>query len=156
MLFPAMIKKIIMAINTGKYVEEVNHFLRQVATELGNPEDTDHAGRVTIAVLHTLRERISVEESIHLISQLPIILKGIYVDGWDISREMSEADTLDEFLEGIRQNAPRTQARDFGNDQEAREKVKAILRVMRNYISTGEMNHIREQLPDRLGVLFEE
>ena len=56
-----------MAINTGKYVEEVNLFIRQVAQELGNPEDTDHAGRVTVAVLHTLRERIPVEEYILLI-----------------------------------------------------------------------------------------
>jgi len=31
-----------------------------------------------------------------------------------------------------------------------------VLRVMRNYISAGEMGHIKEQLPERLGVLFEE
>jgi uncharacterized protein (DUF2267 family) len=145
-----------MAINIGKYVEEVNLFLKQVAQELGNPSDIDHAGRVTTSVLHTLRERISVEESIHLISQLPMILKGIYVDGWDISREMRQSDTLDEFLDEIREHNLRSAGRDFGNDQQAREHVKAVLRVMRNYVSEGELNHIKDQLPKPIAELFDE
>ena len=145
-----------MAISTGKYVEELNLFLKNVAQELGNPGDTDHAGRVTVAVLHTLREKISVEESMHFISQLPMILKGIYVDGWGISRERNNADTLDEFLDDIRQYNPGFAGRDFGNNQQARENVKAVLRVMQNYVSEGEMNHIREQLPKPIAeALFE-
>jgi len=145
-----------MAINTGKYVEEINLFLKNLAQELSNPEDTDHAGRVTIAVLHKLRERTSVEESMHLISQLPMILKGIYIDGWDISRPRNDADTLDEFLDDIRQYNPGFAGRDFGNNQQARENVKAVLRVMQNYVSKGEMNHIKEQLPKPIAeALFE-
>jgi uncharacterized protein (DUF2267 family) len=144
-----------MSINTGKYVEEVNLFLKQVAQELGNPGDIDHAGRVTTSVLHTLRERISVEESIHLISQLPMILKGIYVDGWDISRELSQSDTLDEFLDDIREHNMRTAGRDFGNDQQTRDNVRAVLRVMKNYVSEGELNHIKEQLPKSIAELFD-
>lgn len=145
-----------MAININKYGEEAQLFLRQVAEELGNREDIDHAGRVTIAVVHTLREKISVEESIHLISQLPLILKGVYVDGWDITREfMSESNTLEEFLDEIREHAPRTAGRDFGDNQQTRENVMAVLRVMRNYVSEGEMNHIKQQMPKSIAELFE-
>lgn len=144
-----------MSINTGKYVGEVNLFLKQVAEELGNPGDIDHAGRVTIAVLHTLRERITVEESLHLISQLPMILKGVYVDGWEISRDLNGSDTLDEFLDNIREHSPATAARDFGNNQQAREQVMAVLRVMSKYVSIGEMQHIRQQLPEPIAALFE-
>jgi uncharacterized protein (DUF2267 family) len=144
-----------MSINIGKYIDETNRFLHQLATELGNPNDIDHAGGVTVAVLHTLRERISIEESMHLISQLPILLKGIYVDGWDISREMSQADTLDEFLDEIRQHALKTQAIDFGNQQQAVENVRAVLRVMQSYVSSGELQHIKEQLPGSIASLFD-
>ena len=139
-----------MSINTGKYVEEVNSFLQQLTQELNTPGDTNHAGRVTIAVLHTLRERIPVEESIHLISQLPMILKGIYVDGWDISRELSQADTLDEFLDEIREHAPFKDGKDFGNNQQARENVRAVLQVMRNYVSDGEMQQVKNAFPRQL------
>ena len=146
-----------MAININKYADDARVFLRQVAQELGNRDDVDHAARVTVAVLHTLREKISVEESIHLISQLPLILKGVYVDGWDITREfMSEANTLEEFLDEIREHAPRTAGRDFGDNQQTRENVIAVLRVMRNYVSEGEMNHIKQQMPKSIAVLFEQ
>ena len=146
-----------MAINIHKYADDAHVFLRQVAQELGNRNDVEHAARVTVAVLHTLREKISVEESIHLISQLPLILKGVYVDGWDITREfMSEANTLDEFLEEIREHAPRTAGRDFGDNQQTQENVMAVLRVMRNYVSEGEMNHIKQQMPKSIAVLFEQ
>ena len=153
--FVAFNSKTVMAINTAKYAEEANIFVKQVAQELGNPADINHAGRVTVAVLHTLREKITVPESIHLISQLPMILKGVYVDGWDISREMSQSDTLDEFLDELRQYSQRTAGRDFGDNQQAADHVKAVLRVMRNYVSEGEMRHIKEQMPGPLKVLFE-
>lgn len=145
-----------MAIHINKYADDAHVFLRQVAKELGNRDDVDHAARVTVAVLHTLREKISVEESIHLISQLPLILKGVYVDGWDITREfMSEANTLEEFLDEIREHAPRTAERDFGDNRQTRENVMAVLRVMRSYVSEGEMNHIKQQMPKSIAVLFE-
>jgi uncharacterized protein (DUF2267 family) len=144
-----------MSIAIGTYVEETNQFLRQLATELGDPSDIDHAGRVVIAVFHTLRERISVEESMHLVSQLPMILKGVYVHGWDLSRRMIQADTLDEFLNEIRDHANRTQERDFGEREQTRDNVKAVLRVIQNYVSEGEISHIKAQLPREIAALFE-
>lgn len=65
--------------NMEKYVGEASLFFKEVARELGYPEDTDHAARVTTAVLHTLRARTTAEESMHLVSNLPMILKDIYV-----------------------------------------------------------------------------
>lgn len=145
-----------MAINTGKYVEDVNLFLRQVAQELGEPDNMDHAARVTVGVLHALRVNISVEESMHLISQLPLILKGVYVDGWNISREMSQSNSLEEFLDDVRMQVLPTSERDFGDNEQASKNVRAVLRVMRNYVSEGEMRHIKQQLPKPIAALFEE
>lgn len=142
-------------VNMGKYVEEANSFLKEVARELGNPEDIGHAGRVTAAVLHTLRERISVEESMHLISNLPMILKGIYVDGWKITKQAYHADTMDEFLDEVREHSRVDPGRDFGNNDMARETVQAVIRVLRKYVDEGEIRHIRQQLPEGVAVLFD-
>lgn len=141
--------------NMGKYVEEANLFFKEVAQELGTPEDIAHASRVTTAVLHTLRERITVEESMHLVSNLPMILKGIYVDGWKITKDAFHADTLDEFLEEVRQHSRVYPGRDFGDNQMTREIVQAVTRVLRKYVDEGEMRHIRQQLPEGVAVLFE-
>ncbi|HYH14915.1 MAG TPA: DUF2267 domain-containing protein [Flavisolibacter sp.] len=144
-----------MAINTSKYVEDANIFLRQVAQELGEPNNINHAGRVTVGVLHALRVNISVEESMHLISQLPMILKGVYVDGWNISLPLSHSNSLEEFLDDVRMQILPTSERDFGDNQQARENVRAVLRVMKNYVSEGEMRHIKQQLPEPIAALFE-
>lgn len=141
--------------NINKYVEEASIFFKQVANELGNPEDTDHAFRVTTAFLHTLRERISPGESMHVISQLPMILKGIYVDGWKLSENVSNAKTLHEFLDEVRAHTNRTAARDFGDDMQARDQLTAVIRVMRKYIDEGEIRNIKVQLPEPIAELFE-
>jgi uncharacterized protein (DUF2267 family) len=91
----------------------------------------------------------------HLVSNLPMILKGIYVDGWKITKDAFHADTLDEFLEEVREHARVYPGRDFGDNQMTREKVQAVTRVLRKYVDEGEMHHIRQQLPEGVAVLFE-
>jgi uncharacterized protein (DUF2267 family) len=141
--------------NIQKYAEEANSFFKEVAQELQIPEDTELAARVTTAVFHTLRERITVEESMHLISNLPMILKGIYVDGWKIMKHVYNADTLEEFLNEVRQHAPRTGDHDFGGKQMAKDTVKAVISVLRRYLDEGEIRHIQEQLPEGVAALFD-
>jgi uncharacterized protein (DUF2267 family) len=141
--------------NIGKYVEEANSFFKEVAQELQLPEDIDHAARVTTAVFHTLRERITAEESMHVISNLPMILKGIYVDGWKLSKQNNSVDTLEDFLNEVREHTPRSAGYDFGGKQMARDTVKAVLRVLRKYVDEGEIRHIQQQLPEGVAALFE-
>jgi uncharacterized protein (DUF2267 family) len=35
------------------------------------------------AVLHALRDRLTVAETAHLSAQLPMLIRGIYFKGWD-------------------------------------------------------------------------
>jgi uncharacterized protein (DUF2267 family) len=139
----------------NKYVEEANLFFKDVAAELGNPEDTARASRVTVAFFHTLRERLSPSESMHVISQLPMILKGMYVDGWKMHESINKVDTLDEFLDEVRDHSPGPIGRDFGDHQQTRENILAVISVLRKYVDEGEMRHIRTQLPEPIAELFE-
>jgi uncharacterized protein (DUF2267 family) len=139
--------------NIQKYLEEATMFFNSLATELGNPENTDQAYRLTSAFFHTLRERITVVESFHFISQLPLILKGIYVDGWKPS-EYNKSETVEEFLYDVRQHSLKTASIDFGSDQEARDNIEAVIRILRHYISDGEIEHVKAQLPPAIAELF--
>lgn len=132
-----------------RHLEEANRFIKSLAEELGRPGDFDHAARVTRAVFRTLRQRIVPEESMHLISQLPLILKGMYVDGWDISRPLSNARNMYEFMEEVRANTDRAADYDFG-DENAVEKIRAVFTVLRQYVSEGEMNHVKHELPQEI------
>jgi|SRR3954464_10127756 uncharacterized protein (DUF2267 family) len=138
----------------SKYAEEANEFFKRVAVELGDPQDTGKAYRITRAVLHTLRKKIDAGESMNLVSQLPMILKGIYVDGWKISPQQKNHDGVPEFLQEIRDYLSRTAENDFPDEQEVLNGLFAVMRVLRNYVDEGEMEDIRAQMPRAIAPLF--
>ncbi|WP_423147817.1 DUF2267 domain-containing protein [Rubrolithibacter danxiaensis] len=123
-----------------------------MATELGASDDMEHAFRVTQAVFHGLRDRITIEESMHLISELPMALKAMYVNEWNISKKRNDSSTLHEFLKEI-SNETRTAEIDFGSNP--KEEAPAVFRVIRNCVSQGEMEHVKGQLTPEIAELME-
>ena len=136
-----------------QYAQDAHKFVREVASELGEPDNMDQADRIMISVLHTLRDILTPEESLHLISQFPMLLKGIYVNGWRLSYK-NRIRTMDEFIETLMLQNPRAAVLDFGNDEKAIERTKAVFRVLRNHISPGEVKDIVAQLPAELTELL--
>lgn len=144
-----------MALNFERYAQEGNEFIKQVAAASERPEDKDYASRITMMVLRALRSRITVEESLHLISQLPMFLKAVYVDGWKLSEVPKEFDTTEEFLEEIRRQENRPIGSDFSNKEEAIKAIKAVFSVLKANVSTGEINDVKDQLPKEISGLWE-
>jgi uncharacterized protein (DUF2267 family) len=132
--------------------QEADHFINDLALLLGRPDDPDHALRVLKSVLHALRKKITVFDTLHIISQLPLILKGIYVDGWELDQPLSEAETIDEFLELIRNFTPNAK-NDFANDEEAKEKIRIVFFALRQYVSEDEFDHVRDELPKEIAAM---
>lgn len=135
-----------------QYAQEGNVFLKKVAEQLNRPEDRQHAFRVVQAVFQALRDRITVEESMHLISELPMVLKAVYVNGWNINKERQESSTLAEFLQEILANSS-APGRDFGSDP--KDEAAAVFRVIKAYISPGEYAHVKGQLTPEIADLLE-
>lgn len=134
----------------NKHLEEANRFVKDLAMQLGNPENTDQAIRVLRAVFIALRRRIPTDESMHVVSQLPMILKGMYVDGWDLHEPLSDAQSWDDFLFELRNNTARNADIDFVNDEDAKQKVSAVFTALKQYISEGELDHVRSSLPKEI------
>jgi len=130
--------------------QEANRFIKDLALLLGKPTDPRHALRVLRSVFHALRKKITVFESMHIISQLPLVLKGIYVDGWDLDQPLSEAETIDDFLWLIRNSTERSAIVDFGDDEEAKEKIRIVFIALRQYVSEDELDHVRDELPKEI------
>jgi uncharacterized protein (DUF2267 family) len=138
-----------------EYSQKGMEFLKQVAERLQAPEDTAYADRLTTAVFSTLRDLITPEESLHLISGLPMYLKAHYVNGWKIHREKPRVKTREEFFDLLREKYPRTSGRPLGDYQSLRHDVKAVFEVMRNYVNDGELRHLQVQLPQPIADLWE-
>jgi uncharacterized protein (DUF2267 family) len=136
-----------------QYGQEAQKFVKEIAYELGDTDNTEQADRIMVSVFHVLRDLLTPEESLHLISQMPMLLKGIYVNGWHLGKK-DRIKSKEEFIECLMSQNPRAAAQDFGDSEKAIERSKAVFRVLRNHVGIGEINHIISQLPPELAELW--
>jgi uncharacterized protein (DUF2267 family) len=128
-------------------VQKTNLWLKDIMEALGW-DDRHKAWEGLRATLHALRDRLTVEEAVHLGAQLPLLVRGIYYDGWRPSVTPHKERHLEAFLAPIR-----TQ---FRNDPrvDAEEVARAVFRVLAHSITAGEIQDIRHGLPKELNMLW--
>jgi uncharacterized protein (DUF2267 family) len=143
-----------MLFDFQKHTQRASAFLDEIARELGTPDDTAHAGRVLTSVLHCLRDMITPQESLDLISQFPLYIKSIYVEGWKIPEKPHRLKKLEDFLTSVKSYARQTQERDFGDIENTQKEVEAVFRVIKKHISSGELKDIEAQLPGEIATLL--
>jgi uncharacterized protein (DUF2267 family) len=102
------------------------------------------------AVLHALRDRLSVDEAAHLGAQLPMLIRGIYYEGWDPSKNPTRDRSIVKFLDHIASDL--RAANQVGPEACAR----AVFAVLSRRISEGEIDDIRGALPAELQALWPE
>lgn len=130
-------------------VHTTNAWLHEITARMGW-DDRQRGYRLLRAALHALRDRMSVGEIAHLSAQLPMLIRGIFFEGWQPMRQQSGGRDLDSFLSGIREAF--SDDRDFDADAAFRE----VICVMRSHISEGEMEDVRRTMPDAIKPLWEE
>jgi uncharacterized protein (DUF2267 family) len=118
--------------------------------ELGRVLGTDNkrvAYRALRSTLHALRDRLTVEEVAQLGAQLPMLLRGLYYEGWDPTGKPIRVRHKDEFLFPI--------ADALANDDvDAEDAARAVFQVLANRITLGEMQDIKHILPSSLRTLW--
>ena len=110
--------------------------------------DKHKSYRVLAAVLHALRDWLPINEAADLAAQLPTHLRGVYYEQWRPAtvpvKKRSKADFLG------RVNAA------FANDPlpEPEFTVTAVLLLLSDKITAGEISDVREALPADLRALW--
>ena len=138
-----------MSLNFNHFAAEANSFLKEYTKELNLNNDTDSAGRILTSILHGLREIISTQESLQLMAQFPMFLKAIYVNGWS-SHQKRKIKHMKEFIDLVRDFNGVTAFHDFENDELADNYIHTTFILLRKYISLGELEDIRSELPKDL------
>ena len=129
-------------------VEKAHIWLKEVAAELGD-EDRRSAYRALRAVLHTLRDRLTVDAAAKLAAQLPTLIRGIYYEDWDPSRTPLAIHDVETFLDHVVMEGR------MGGETEASVAVTAVARVLRAHVSPGEIDDVLSVLSDKFRVLIE-
>jgi uncharacterized protein (DUF2267 family) len=135
-------------VNFEKYCNEMKSWLTDIAGLMHVPERTDWAFNALRAVLHTLRDRSPLEEVFHLSAQLPVLVRGIYLEAYRPTGK-PEKMNLDTFLKQIKKKMG------AGVEVPPAEALRAVLTVLYEKISPGEMDDIRGAMPKDIQKLWD-
>ncbi len=139
-----------MTLNFEKYVSKGNEFLNKLAYRLGDIENRDRAGRVLRCVLRVLRNRLTTEESLQLMSQLPMAIKAVYVEGWKLHHEFVRIKTMEDFSAEVMKEDGLSIWRDFSSTEEATEAIAAVMKTLADYVTAGELHDVINQMPKEI------
>lgn len=125
-------------------VQKSNEWLNELGQNDSIGPDHQRAYHALRAVLWTLRDRLTVEEAFHLSSQLPLLLRGMFWDGYRPADKPEKMKTPEEFLEKVQERLEQM------NGPNADQAVSAVFGILRHHIPEGTMAHIRQMLPERI------
>jgi uncharacterized protein (DUF2267 family) len=134
----------------NKYTSQGNEFLAQLADELYMPKEKARALNILKAVLHGIRNRISPEESSQLIAQLPMLIKAVYVDGWQIGKQHKRITDFEDFITEIYDLGGGYKGIAFGDRMQVERSIFSVFKILKQHISEGELNDILASMPTKL------
>ncbi len=136
-----------------KFIPKGNHFINEVAKKM-ELEDKEKAYRITRSVFHVLRDHLIGEENLQLIAQLPMMLKALYVEGWKSVEPVSRLKNIHDLYEELVKADGKVGGHDFPDTEAAAKAVKAVIEVLENTVSEGEMEDVKAELPKFLRKLL--
>jgi uncharacterized protein (DUF2267 family) len=128
-------------------VQEANIWLKAVAQQL-HFEERRHAYSALRATLHALRDRLPPESAVHFGAQLPMVVRGLYFEGWRIAGKPSKEHTVDAFCAQVERELPPK----FPMD--AQTAARGVLQAVFDQIDPGESAKLVDQFPVPLRTLW--
>ena len=113
-----------------------------------NWHDKPRAYRLLRATLHALRDRLMAHEAVQFGAQLPMLIRGLYYDGWHMRDSAPSERTKSAFLGHI--EAAFKQDPNADTEQLVREVFKLLARK----ISPGEIDDVKHVLPPEVRPLW--
>jgi uncharacterized protein (DUF2267 family) len=127
-------------------IQQTQEWLKELRDN-GDLADEAVAYSVLRAVLHQLRDRLSVEEAVDLGAQLPLIVRGAYYEGWQPSHTPDKIRTREKFLELL---AARLRPHPVSPEAAARD----VFALLAHHCDPGEIADVIDQLPLELKELW--
>jgi len=132
-----------------KTLQTTHIWLDELMAEIG--PDRQVAWHVLGVVLRAVRDRIPLELAVHLGSQLPLLVRGIYYDQWHAPGRMDEKPrSLDEFLQIIGEQL--AQIRPIN----ARNATGAVFRILSRHVARGQVGKVKHSLPSEVQAIWPE
>jgi uncharacterized protein (DUF2267 family) len=130
----------------AKGLQTVQEWLKELK-EKGELADEAAAYSILRAVLHQLRDRLTLEEAVDLGAQLPLIVRGLYFQDWRPHKVPRKIRSRDAFLDELSKDVlPYTYPVDWA--------VTTVFALLADHCDPGEVADVIGQLPDDLKELW--
>lgn len=130
-------------------IQKTNTLLKRIEAETGWEGRRSQSYALLRSVLHTLRDRLTIEEIAQMGAQFPILVRGIYYEGWDPS-VIPKKVNKEQFLLEVRAELP------MPVEEDIEDLVRAVLIALSSHVSPGEVGDIISVLPKDIASLFED
>ncbi|WP_349617570.1 DUF2267 domain-containing protein [Azotobacter salinestris] len=123
----------------SKTVQQTNIWLDEV-TQLLEIDDKETAYQALRAVLMCVRDRIGVDNAAHLAAQLPVLIRGVFYDGFHPAAEPSKERSREAFLARIQGAVTHLSV-------DSEKAAKAVLEVMARHMDPHEIAKVADMFP---------
>jgi uncharacterized protein (DUF2267 family) len=131
-------------------LEETHDWL-EALRETGPFENEQQAYSHFRAVLHAVRDRLTVEEATHFAAGLPMLVRGFYYEGWRPALAPNEdRKTVEDFLGAVRESL----GDQLSPESDLGESVTAVLGLLSDRLSEGQIRHARDQMPEDMKAIW--
>ena len=127
-------------------VQKADTWVRDMMRELGT-DDPRQAYHALGAALQTLRDRLRVDEAAQLAAQLPLLMRGLFFEGWHPASTPVHVRHPKELIALFEQKSG------DGHCVDAERALAALFEVLRRHLSHGELESLAHILPRSLADL---
>ncbi|MGC5052200.1 DUF2267 domain-containing protein [Micromonospora sp. DT48] len=125
-------------------MDKTNLILKDIEQAYGwSKEQRNQSYAALRTVLHLLRDRMPIEESVEFSAQLPIVLRGVYFDGWQPQNVPIKLNR-DDFLYEVRQGFP------YDVKGGPQRVVQVVLDSLRRHVTQGQWDEVKDTMPNDL------
>lgn len=125
-----------------------NTWLKELMEQL-HYESRQDAYRALRETLHALRDHLPAETVVSLAAQLPLLIRGVYYEGWRLNGAQ-EADRSEEHFVGL--IAPHFHQ--TKGQRDPREIIAAVFALLETKVSAGEIAQVKNCLPAKIRALW--
>ncbi|MEU0150908.1 DUF2267 domain-containing protein [Micromonospora fulviviridis] len=129
-------------------LDKTNVMLKEIESAYGWPKEQRNQSYAAMrTVLHLLRDRMPVGQSVEFAQQLPVLLRGVYFDGWQPENVPIKLNRED-FLYEVRQGFP------YDVEGGTQRVVQVVLDTLRRHVTQGEWEDVKSAMPKDLGQMI--
>ncbi|MET8911980.1 DUF2267 domain-containing protein [Micromonospora sp. NPDC004551] len=122
-------------------LDKTNVMLKEIESAYGWPKEQRNQSYAAMrTVLHLLRDRMPVGQSVEFAQQLPVLLRGVYFDGWQPENVPIKLNR-DDFLYEARQGFP------YDVEGGTERVVQVVLDTLRKHVTQGEWEDVKSAMP---------